>query len=393
MTKKETALLLILAAINFTHIVDFMILMPLGPSLMNTLHINNQQFGIIVASYSLSAAVSSLLSSFFVDQYDRKKVLSFAYVGFLIGTFACAFAPNFLLLTSARILAGFFGGILGSQVLSIVGDTIAYEKRATAMAYIMAAFSMASVLGVPLGLKLTTLWNWHAPFVAVGSLGILILILILIYVPELKGHISTEKTNHLEVYRSIKSNQNQQYALLLSFVLMIGHFIIIPFISTYLVLNLSFSESRLDLVYLVGGLVTIFTSPIIGKLADKYGKHKLFMIFGFFSVVPIFLLTNLSTTIIYMILSVTGLFFITASGRMIPTQALITSVVSPDKRGGFMSINSFVQQLGAGIASLIGGVVAYKSVGNLLINYDVLGYISIAFILLGVYVSTKIERK
>ncbi len=392
MTRKETILLFILAAINFTHIVDFMILMPLGPTLMKHLHINNQQFGIIVASYSLSAAFSSLATSFFVDQYDRKKVLIIAYTGFLIGTFACAFAPNFMWLTSARIFAGFFGGILGAQVFSIVGDTIVYEKRATAMAYIMAAFSMASVLGVPLGLKLTALWNWHAPFIGVGLLGVLILIFVILFVPNLTAHINKQKVNSFDVLRSIKTNKNQQYALLLSFVLMIGHFIIIPFISTYLVLNLSFNEHNLDLVYFVGGLVTIFTSPIIGKLADKHGKHKLFMIFGFCSVVPIYLLTNLTTTVIYLILTVTGFFFITASGRMIPTQALITSVVSPDKRGGFMSINSFVQQLGSGIASLMGGIIAYKSADNVLVNYDILGYISIAFILLGVLVSTQIKH-
>ena len=178
MTQKEKLLLFILACINFTHIIDFMIMMPLGPQLMKIFDISPRQFGFVVSAYGLSAGISGFLSAFFVDNYDRKKVVLFAYIGFVIGTLACGIAPNYEILILARVIAGVFGGLIGAQVLSIVADTFEYERRATAMGFITTAFSLASVIGIPAGLFLASKFGWHSPFLVVGGLGILVVILI-----------------------------------------------------------------------------------------------------------------------------------------------------------------------------------------------------------------------
>src|SRR5690606_24818583 len=151
MNKKEKIVLLLLATLNFTHIMDFMIMMPLGNYLMPYFNISSQQFSMLVAAYTFSAGIASFSAAFFVDRFDRKNVLLFAYIGFLLGTLCCAFAPSYLFLLTSRIVAGLFGGLISAQVLSIVADLIPYERRASAMGMIMAAFSVASVFGVPFG--------------------------------------------------------------------------------------------------------------------------------------------------------------------------------------------------------------------------------------------------
>ena len=393
MNSKERLILLSLAAVNFTHIMDFMIMMPLGPQLMDLLKINPQQFSLAVSAYGITAGISSFAAAFFVDRFDRKTVLLFAYVGFLLGTFSCAFAPNYELLVAARVLAGLFGGMIGAQVLSIVADAFEYERRATAMGMLMTAFSLASVAGVPTGLWLAAKFSWHVPFLAIGFLGIAVLVLVAVAVPPMNKHIKEKQPGHkpFQVLTDIFQTPNQMRALSLSIVLMLGHFAIIPFIAPSLVGNVGFKQDDIFLIYLVGGLLTIFTAPLVGKLADRRGKYPVFVFFALFSLLPIALITNLWPMPLWSVLTISGLFFIVINGRMIPTQALVSSVVNPQQRGGFMSINSSMQQLATGFSAMIGGAIVSKTADGHIEHYDLVGYFSITLILISVWLAGRVK--
>ncbi|HRI59937.1 MAG TPA: MFS transporter [Saprospiraceae bacterium] len=393
MNSKERLLLLILAAVNFTHIMDFMIMMPLGPQLMNLLKINPQQFGLAVSAYAITAGISSFAAAFFVDRFDRKKVLLFAYTGFIIGTFSCAFAPNYELLVAARVLAGLFGGMIGAQVLAIVADTFGYERRARAMGILMTSFSLASVAGVPAGLWLAAKYSWHMPFLAIGGLGLAVIALIALFVPPVNKHIvqGVPAGNPLRVLTDIFQTPNQMKALSLSVVLMMGHFAIIPFIAPSLVGNVGYSEHNIFLIYLVGGALTIFTSPLVGKTADRRGKYPVFVTFALLSLIPVWLITNLWQMPLWSVLVISGLFFIFVNGRMIPMQAIVSGVVTPQQRGGFMSINSSVQQLATGVAAMIGGAIVHKAADGRIEHYAIVGYFSMLLIAASIWLAGRVK--
>jgi MFS transporter, DHA1 family, inner membrane transport protein len=392
MNKSERTLLFILAAINFTHIMDFMIMMPLSSYLIPKFKISPQQFSFIVSSYAFSAFVSSLSASFIVDRYDRKKVLLFAYIGFVVGTFACGLAPDYYLLLIARVVAGFFGGLIGAQVLSIVGDSFPFERRGAAMGVLMSAFAFASVAGVPVGLFLAATYSWHVPFIAIGSIGVLIIPFVIKFIPPMNKHIQlqTEKKSPFLVFKHIINEPNQQRGLLMMFTLVLAHFSIIPFIAPYMQFNVGFTKEQVALIYLVGGAVSLFSAPLIGKISDKYGKHRTFGALILLAIIPVYLLTNLTRIPIYYVLTITAFFFIFAGGRMIPAQAMVTSVVKPQQRGGFMNINSSFQQMATGLSAVIAGAIVEKAPNGELMNYQYVGYIGIGLSLVCLWISRKV---
>jgi MFS transporter, DHA1 family, inner membrane transport protein len=395
MQKNEKIILLLLAALNFTHILDFMIMMPLGNHLITYFNIDGQKFSFILAAYSVSACIASLVASFFVDNYDRKKVLLLGYTGFLVGTFLCGVAPTANLLLCARVVAGLFGGIIGAQVLSIVADIFPYEKRATAMGYLMTAFSVASIVGVPLGLFLADLFSWHAPFILVAVLGALLIPLLVKYIPSMGGHIkvgASKKASFTTTFKNVFANQQQVLALVLAAFLMLGHFLIIPFITPYFEFNVGFERSQIKYIYVVGGVLTLFTAPLIGKLADKYGKLQIFTLCACLSLAPIFFITNMPAIPFYYVLMVTGFWFIVANGRNIASSALVSNVVPPEHRGSFMSINASVQQMFTGIASLLAGwIVVTKQPNPSLLHYNWVGYVSLMVIIFCIAISRKLK--
>lgn len=390
MNWKERILLILLASVNFTHILDFMVMMPLGNFLMPYFIITPGQFSVIVASYSISAAASGFAAAFFVDGYDRKKVLLFGYIGFVIGTICCGIAPSYILLLAARITAGLFGGLIGAQVLSIVADSFPYEKRGQAMGILFSAFSLASIVGVPAALYLAGWTSWHSPFLAIGGLGVIIIILLSRYLPAMSGHIHGERIKPMLMLKNVIGSRKQLVALGLSGALMLGHFLIIPFLNPYMEFNVGFTDTQRNMIYMVGGLATFFTSPFIGKLADKYGKHNTFMVFALVSLIPIFLITNMPAIKYYYVLMVTGIWFVLSTGRGIPAQAIISNVVPAEQRGSFMSFNGSVQQLFSGIASLIAGAIVISKSDHTIVHYSWVGYLSIAIVLFSVLIARKL---
>jgi DHA1 family inner membrane transport protein len=396
MKNQERIILLLLTVLNFTHIMDFMILMPLGNYLMPYFDISSQQFSMLVASYTFSAGASGFLAAFFVDRFDRKKVLLFAYTGFLIGTLFCALSPAYWILLISRIVAGMFGGLIAAQVLSIVADLIPYQRRAAAMGMIMAAFSAASVFGVPFGLFIANLFNWHAPFFFVVILGGLLIPFLFKFLPEMSGHITDNKeprVSPLNLVGDVFKNSSQLLALLLTAFLMMGHFIIIPFINPFMEFNMGFSKTQTPIIYMVGGALTMVTSPLIGRLADRIGKYRMFVIFALAGIPLIALITDLPAIPFYLVLCITGLWFIISTGRLIPTQAMISQVVPIERRGSFMSFNSSVQQVFVGFASVLAGLIVVKMPDNKIVNYEITGYLSMGIILFSIFIATMLNKK
>lgn len=395
--KNEKLLLLILAAGMFTHIMDFMIMMPLGPQLMRIFDISPQQFSLLVASYTITAGVSGFAAAFLIDRYDRKKSLLFVYIGFAVGTLACAFAPTYAVLLITRSLAGAFGGVLGAIILAIVSDAVPLERRAQGIGMVMASFGVASVLGVPFGLFIATKSSWHAPFLLLGGLAVIISVLIVAFVPSMTKHLNANgHLSPMTVLREIFGKRNSQIGLTFSSVLMLGHFTIIPFVSPYMVGNVGFTEAQLAYIYLVGGVCTLIFSPWVGKMADKHGRLKIFTIFGSLVIIPILLITNLVPVPIWAALIIAAIFFIFSNGRMVPSTTMETAVIKPEFRGSYMSIRSSVQQLSSGIAAFIAGLIIteqpsiFDANAKALVNYNYVGMIAVFFSLVSLYVARKL---
>ena len=391
--QKEKALLWTLAAINFIHIVDFMILMPLGPQLMRIFDIGPSEFSLLVSSYTFSAGISSFFGAFFLDRFDRKKILVWVYVGFTIGTLGCALSPSYGILLAARVLSGVFGGLTSALILAIIGDVIPNERRGRAMGLVMAAFSFASVMGVPIGLFLASLSSWHTPFYILAGLAILSFGMIFKFIPPINEHLGKEikRPRPMEVISRVTSNSNQMRAIGLSVMMMFGQFMIIPFLSPYNVANVGFTEMQLTYVYIAGGAFTIFTSPWVGKLSDRHGKLRIFTIFMLLNLIPIGIITHLGITPIPLVLMVTTLFFVTSNGRYVPAAAIITGTAKAENRGSFLSFNSAVQQMAAGFASFGAGIIIGENELGQLTNFNIVGYLAIFFSVLCIPLARRVK--
>lgn len=397
MSKKERTILILLAGLNFTHILDFMIMMPLSNYLIGDLGISPFQFSLLVAAYSISAFFSGLAIATFIDRYDRKKPLLIAYTGFLLGTLACGFAPSFGLLLAARIVAGLFGGIIGAQVFAIVGDMFSYERRGRAMGIVMGGFAAASILGVPLSLYVTNIFkhNWHLPFLFIGAVALLLIPLVIKVVPEMKSHIKEKEDDESLFTTLIKVIRIpiQRSALTFSGLLMMGHFLIIPFINPYLEFNKGFSKDDIPSIYLVGGIASLTAALYLGKIADKKGKLNIFSLSVFLSLFMVIIITHLPNVLFPVVLLFFAIWFIVATGRIVTAQAMITEVVKPEQRGSFMSINGSIQQLGSGLAALCSGAIVYTDKTGKIHHYDWVGYFSILVLLVSLLFGRVIFKK
>jgi predicted MFS family arabinose efflux permease len=395
MDRKERWILFLLATLNFTHILDFMIMMPLGNFLMPHFNISPSYFSTIVAAYPITAFFSSIVSAFYVDRFDRKKVLLLAYAGFLLGTLCCGIAPDAWFLMLARILTGLFGGLIGAQILSIIADVFPYEKRGRAMGSIFMAFAAASVFGVPFSLYLAGLFSWHAPFFFIVGLGVLVMPMIYRFLPSMTHHLLPGETRVpvLTILGAIVHNKSQLNALLLSGMLMFGHFLLIPFINPFMEFNKGFTKNQTPLIYMVGGVCSLLASSLIGKIADQYGKFRIFLVAVICSLVPILLITNMPDWPLYATLGVFGFWFAASTSRNIPVQAMISTVVIPSERGRFMSFNSSFQQLFTGMASLVSGMMVSKAADGRILHYERVGFLSALVVAGCIYLGYRLAKK
>ncbi len=402
--RKELYLLFILAAIQFTNIVDFMIMMPLGDILQKQLKIIPAQYGLLVSSYGIAAFVTSFAGVFYLDRLDRKKSLLTAYLGFIIGTLSSAILPNtdsdslnYQLFIFTRILTGLTGGLMGGQVMAIIGDVIPLERRGRAMGIITIAFSLASIVGMPIALTLVDLFNnnWHVPFIGVSLLSIPFLLLGIKYIPRLDSHIlpHTQRSSSFDTIRLAFTTREQRNALLFTLLLILGQFTVVSFLTPYYINNLGLKQVDIKWIYLAGGLGTVISGQLIGKWVDTYGRFRIFTISAWCSIVCILIITHLSPVPLWVLLLLSGMFFIFISGRMIPANTITTSVVSPQYRGGFMSLNSSMMSLGSGTSSILAGLIITQSTETSpLERYEYVGYLAISSTLLALLVVRLLKQ-
>lgn len=386
----EGWLLGVLAAIQFTAVLDFMIIMPLGPQYMRVFHIDATKFGVIVSAYAISAGIAGILAGFFIDRFDRKRAMALLYAGFTLGTLFCAVAMTYETLVAARVVAGAFGGVTMGLIMAVIGDVIPEERRGRAMGMVMSSFSVASICGVPTGLYLANQIDWHVPFYALAGLSALVLAMMWKVMPSLRGHLEhhDEGQHAGERMATILKERDHQMALLFMAFLIATGFVVFPFLASFFVKNVGLTEKQLPWIYLCGGLATLVSMNLIGRWADRSGKHRVFIIMTLSMMIPVLIVTNLGLTPLAITLLFSTIFMVCSSGRMVPAMAMLTASIEPRYRGGFMSINSSVQQLTSGVAAWLGGVIIHTTpqTGQFS-RFGVVGAVSVAFGLITIYLS------
>ncbi|MCU0659761.1 MAG: MFS transporter [Polyangiaceae bacterium] len=349
----ERGLLFLIAAIQFVNILDFMMVMPMGPDFAKALGIPVSQLGVIGGSYTAAAAVAGLAGVFFLDRFDRRKALLVALTGLVLSTAAGALAQGLPSLVAARVAAGLFGGPATSISQAIVADVVPADRRGKAMGIVMSAFSVASVLGVPLGLELSRIAGWHAPFVFVAALGFLVTALAAGLLPSMRGHLQREQAHGIPWH--LVTNPLPSTSLLATTVTTCGVFLLVPNLSAFLQFNLGYPRDRLGLLYLIGGTLGFLANGLIGRWVDRVGSvpvaiagtalHVLVLWCGMIQ--PI---AAIPVAVIFV-----G-FMLSGSFRMLPMSALSSRVPVPSERAGFLSLQSVVQHL----ASAVGAVASSR---------------------------------
>ena len=394
MSRKQLGWMVILAVVIFTNIIESMILMPLASTIKVELGMNDDQWGVVISSYLFSAFFSGILSIFVIDRFDRKKFLVVLYALFIFGTLLCGLSRSYEFLVFARSFAGFFGGVISAVVLAIVGDLIPPEHRGKATGVVMAGFSTAAALGIPMGLYLGLNWNWHMPFFFIVGLSVIAWIFIILILPVISGHM--EKARSVQAWQilvRIPKNINQLKALFFSCTILFGQFAIIPYLADYVEHNIGFEKKELVWMYFFGGTLTFVTNPFIGFLSDRFGQLRIFLIMMLISCIPIGLITSMGENPLPVVLIVTSGFFVFAGGRNIPGTALVISTAAPYERGGFMSIRNAVQQLASGIAVLLGSWILTQNSSGKYFNFEVIGYIAIGTSILSYFILKTIKSE
>lgn len=393
LTPAEWGLLSVLTLMQFSVTLDFIIIAPLGPQLMKVFNINTEQFGYTVAAYAFGAGLSSFSAAFFLDKFDRKRALLFLFSGFTVGTLCCALVPSYHAMLLARFLTGIFGGVCGGVVLAIVGDAIPEVRRATAMGTIMSAFALASALGVPLGLWIAER-GWHWPFLILGLVCAVIVPFAMWLLPRSDGHLRNANRTESAWDRmwAIIANAKHLRAFALMAALTTAGFMVVPFISTFMVRNVGMTIPQIKYNFLSGGIFTLVSMNIIGRLADMYGRMRIFTIMAILASGAVLWLTHLSNVPLLVAIGVTTVYMVTMSGRFVPAIAMITGSVEARHRGGFMSINSCVQSVFSGVGSSLGGYLIVDQAGQPLRNYGLIGWITAAMTIACIGLAARLRR-
>jgi predicted MFS family arabinose efflux permease len=392
-SRYQSILVALLALVQFTIIIDFMIMSPLGAIMMPALDITTAQFGVAVSAYAFSAGISGILAAGFADRFDRKRLLLFFYFGFTLGTAMCAIAPNYHVLLLGRIVTGVFGGVIGSVVLAIVTDLFALQLRGRVMGFIQTAFAASQVLGIPAGLFLSNHWNWHVAFGALVVLSIAGMAAVLLLMKPVNGHLKL-KQDRTAFRHLIATLAQPRYTLAfaLTTLLATGGYMLMPFGSAYTVHNLGIDIIHLPTIYLISGLFSIFIGPLVGRASDAFGKFPTFAFGSALSVVMVLIYTHLGQVGLTLVILVNVLMFVGIFSRMIPSQALISAIPDPTQRGSFSAVSASLQQLSGGLGSVFAAAIIAQNADGSLLHFDWLGYIVVATAIISLTVMYFVQK-
>jgi predicted MFS family arabinose efflux permease len=385
-TRYQALVIVLIALTQFTVVLDFMVMSPLGDMLMKSMELNTKQFGLAVSVYAFSAGTSGLLTAGFADRFDRKKLLLFFYVGFIVGTLFCGLANSYVLLIAARIITGLFGGVIGSISLAIVADLFPLQQRGRAMGFIQMGFGASQVLGIPISLYIANHWGWQSPFLMIVGLATIIWTFVMLKLQPITKHLElkTEKTAIKHLWHTLRL-RDYRTGFLLTALLSIGGFMMMPWGSAFAVNNLNVSYGQLPLLFMASGIAALIVMPLIGKLSDKIDKAKLFTVAALSMMVIIVIYTNLTPVSFLLIITLNILMMTAIMSRIVPAMALVSALPKMQDRGAFMSINSSLQQIAGGVAAAVGGmIVVQKTKTSPLQHYDTLGYVIVVIIILNI---------
>jgi predicted MFS family arabinose efflux permease len=386
--------IVLLAIVSFTIVLDFMVMAPLGDMLMKTMNLNATQFASAVSAYAFSAGISGLLAAGFADKFDRKKLLLFFYVGFIVGTFLCGIATSYHLLLLGRIVTGLFGGVLGSISMAIITDLFSFEQRGRVMGYVQMAFAVSQVAGIPIGLFLANKLGWEAPFFMIVLLSALTAVIIYRFIKPVSAHIAASaKTNPFIHLQKTVSKRSYILPFLTTALLSIGGFMMMPFSTPFVINNLQISQHDLPLIYIVTGIGSMIILPLIGKLSDRLGKFPTFIMGTVLAIVMVAIFTHLKPLPVWELMIVNTVMFAGIMSRMIPSQALMTAIPSTEDRGAFMSVNSSLQQVAGGVASVIAGMIIVQQANHKLLHFDTLGFVVIAVMIVCCFMMYAISKR
>ena len=389
----QITVILILALTQFSVVLDFMVMSPLGDLLIKDLKISPAQFGIVVSSYALSAGVSGFLTASFADKFDRKKLLLFFYAGFILGTLFCGLASSYLLLVFARIFTGIFGGVISSISLAIVADLFEIDQRGRVMSFLQMGFGMSQVLGIPISLFIANYWNWQAPFYLIVVLALIIFIMALIVLKPVNAHLQLQRASPIKHLFQTIANRNYRIGFIATAFMSLGGYLMMPWGSAYSVNNIGIDQKSLPLMFMIVGIATIAIMPLIGILSDRFNKFVIFSGSSIWMVITVLIYTQLPQVPLWVLILVNVLMMMGIMARMVPSQALAASIPEMKDRGAFMSINSSLQQMAGGIAALIGGwIVKQKNELSPLENFDWLGYLVVVVILLNILLTYRVYK-
>lgn len=372
-------LIFILAVLQFTVVLDFMVLAPLGATLLPSLGITTRQFSLVVSAYAFSAGAAGILTAGFADRFDRKQLLLFFYSGFILGTLGCALATQYAWLLAARTVTGLFGGVINSVLLAIIADEFAPQQRGRAVGLVQMAFSVSQVLGIPAGLYLAARWSWHAPFYLLIGLGILVGAAVVLGIRPVVAHLALRHRGSplAHLWQTLRNPHNQA-GFLATALLSIGGFMLMPFGSTFLQYNLHVAPQQLPLVYLCTGMATMLGLPLVGRLSDRVSRFRLLLTSVVLSSVMVVVYTNQVPSPLWVIIGINIVLFLTIMSRMVPATALTTSLPDPADRGAYMSITAALQQVAGGLAAVVAGlIITQASETSPLQHYNVLGGLAV----------------
>jgi predicted MFS family arabinose efflux permease len=375
-SRYQSALVALLALVQFTIILDFTIMSPLGAIIMPSLGISATQFGVAVSAYAFSAGISGIFAAGFADRFDRKRLLLFFYVGFTLGTVLCALAPNYHVLMAGRIVSGLFGGVMGSVVLAIVTDLFALHLRGRVMGFVQTAFAASQVLGIPAGLFLSNHWNWHVSFGALVALSIATMISVMLLMRPVNAHLALKQDRNAFAHLiATVSQPHYTLAFMVTTLLATGGYMLMPFGSAYTVNNLGIDIVHLPTIYLVSGLFSIAIGPLVGRASDSFGKFPTFAFGTALSIIMVLIYTHLGHVSLTTVITVNVLMFAGIFSRMIPSQALISAIPEPSQRGSFSAVSASLQQLSGGFGSVLAAAIIAQNADGTLRHFDWLGYI------------------
>ena len=385
----------ILALTQFTVVLDFMVMSPLGDLLMKSMQLTTKQFGIAVFSYAFSAGISGFLTAGFADSFDRKKLLLFFYIGFIVGTLFCGLATNFYLLVAARVFTGIFGGVIGSISMAIVSDLFPIEKRGRVMGFLQMGFGASQVLGIPISLYIANHFGWQSPFFLIVGMAFVIWSFIMLKMKPITKHLEVKNkdTNALQHLVHTIQNRNYRIGFLTTALMSLGGFMIMPWGSVYAINNLHVTQEQLPLLFMIAGIATLLMMPLIGKISDKINKFTIFTFASAWMIIVVVIYANLGATSFAIVVILNVLMMMGVMARMVPSVALVSELPKLQDRGAFMSVNSSLQQMAGGIAAAIGGmIVVQKDVNSPIEHYDTLAYVVSFFVILCVIMLYRVQR-